>query len=139
MQKITDERLIVRNLKNIRIAFIVETLGILILLGYNLVQDGYEQMVANPLWLIFIVTMTVLTLLSININVAYDRRSGSSKKFLSIGLPVLLIISLVITVLVNLTPGYSLTDGLLMGGILLICGLLSIIYAYVVKKREEEE
>ena len=44
MKKITDERLVLRNLQHIRIAFIVQTLGILSILGYELYQGGLEGM-----------------------------------------------------------------------------------------------
>ena len=43
MKKITDERLILLNLKNIRIAFIIQTLGVLGILGYDAVKKGLER------------------------------------------------------------------------------------------------
>ncbi|MCA1201683.1 hypothetical protein [Priestia flexa] len=43
MRKIKDERLIVQNLKNIRVAFIIQTLGILSLLVYDGLQNGSLQ------------------------------------------------------------------------------------------------
>lgn len=43
MKKIKDERLIIQNLKNIRIAFIVQTIGISAILIYEVVTKGPLQ------------------------------------------------------------------------------------------------
>ncbi|GIN86208.1 hypothetical protein J6TS2_25940 [Heyndrickxia sporothermodurans] len=51
MKKIKDERLILQNLNNIRIAFIVQTLGIIGILGYDLFTNGIDEMRNNPLWI----------------------------------------------------------------------------------------
>lgn len=48
MKKITDERLILRNLKNIKITYIVQTIGILSILGYDFFR-GLDRMRENPL------------------------------------------------------------------------------------------
>ena len=39
MKKIKDERLILRNLMNIRIAWLIQNLAILIFLGYQLIKS----------------------------------------------------------------------------------------------------
>lgn len=51
MKKIKDERLVLNNLQDIRIIYIVQTIGILCILGYAFFQGGLEEMRANPLWL----------------------------------------------------------------------------------------
>lgn len=35
MEKITDERLILRNLNNVKITYIIQTIGLLCILGYE--------------------------------------------------------------------------------------------------------
>lgn len=40
MNKLRDERLILQNLKNTRIAYIIQTLGILGILGYDAITTG---------------------------------------------------------------------------------------------------
>jgi len=139
MQKIKDERLILKNLQNIRFAFVVQTVGILFLLGYDLIMKGYEKMIANPLWFVFMTAMIVLILLSINISVEYDRSKRSAKQILKIGLLILLAVSGMIALLISITPGYDILNGLMMGLVLFICGLLVLSYVYLVKKGTEEE
>ena len=53
MKKIKDERLILRNLMNIRIAWIVQNLAILIFLVYQIIKSQDTSGVfnyGNPLW-----------------------------------------------------------------------------------------
>jgi len=40
MKRIRDERLLLQNLKNIRVAFIVQTLGVVAILVYQAVTEG---------------------------------------------------------------------------------------------------
>ncbi|KAA1039956.1 hypothetical protein ERX35_002920 [Macrococcus equipercicus] len=139
MQKIKDERLILKNLQNIRVAFVVQTIGILFLLGYEMVMKGYEKMITNPLWFVFMTTMTVLILLSVNISVEYDRSKRSAQQVLKTGLLTLLLVSILISVLVGVTPGYDMLSGLIMGLVLFVCGFLVLLYVYLVKKDAEEK
>lgn len=55
-----DERLQIQSLKNIRIAFIVQTAGIFAILLYDMIKEGVMEARNNPLWLLFILTMVVL-------------------------------------------------------------------------------
>lgn len=64
-KRITDERLLAKNLRNVRIAFSVQTLGILLILGGTWVTDGVESVVTQPLWIVLLVTMIVLLALTI--------------------------------------------------------------------------
>ncbi|UTH02755.1 hypothetical protein KFV05_01790 [Macrococcoides canis] len=136
MQKIKDERLILKNLKNIRIAFAIQTLGIILILFNEFLKKG-NDIIANPLWILFVLTMTVLAFLSINISVDYDRSNISSDKSLKIGISITLIISSLVTLFVYMTPGYNFFDGLIYGGILFICGFGALLYVYILKKKNE--
>lgn len=80
MKKIKDERLIMKNLQNIRIAYIIQTIGILGILGYYLVTKGMDGMTDNPIWYVFIVTAIVSTYLSMNVNVDHENRKKDPKK-----------------------------------------------------------
>ncbi len=60
MKKIKDERLILQNLKNIRVAFIVQTIGIIGILVYQAITDGIMAFTKNPLWLLLLVVGVVL-------------------------------------------------------------------------------
>ena len=73
MKKIKDERLIIQNLKNIRIAFIVQTIGISAILIYEVVTKGPTEAIENPLWLVFMLTMVVFLWLHLKISIdVYD-------------------------------------------------------------------
>jgi len=58
MNKIKDERLVLRNLKNIRIAFLFQTLGIITILCKQHFMDG-KSFSDIPLFLVFILTKRV--------------------------------------------------------------------------------
>lgn len=136
MQKIKDERLILRNLKNIKIAFIIQTIGILFILFYDFIKNNIE-ISSSPLWLVLIVSMSVLSFLSINISLDYDRSGLSPKKTLTIGIIILSLVCVAVGTFVVITPGYNISNGLLYGGILFVCGIIPLIYVYLLKKNGE--
>ncbi|MGD6967368.1 hypothetical protein ACQCVP_13135 [Rossellomorea vietnamensis] len=139
MKKITDERLILQNLKNIRIAYIIHTIGILGILGYDLVTKGLDGMRENPLWLVFILTTVISAYLSMSISTDNENNKTNPVKSLSISLVILVLISTVIGFLVSLTDGFTIINGLIIGGILFICGLIPIIYIYYLRKKRQDE
>lgn len=139
LKKITDERLKLQNLKNIRILFLVQNIGIIGILGYDLVTKGLEGMTENPLWFVFMITMVVSLYLSMSISVEHETNSKHPKKGLNISILILVIISAVIGIFVSITDGFNVRDGLIMGGILFICGLIPVIYLYYLRKRRSEE
>lgn len=72
MKKIKDERLIMKNLQNIKVAYIIQTLGIIGILGYDLITKGLAGMRDNPLWYVFIITSIISAYLSMNISVDHE-------------------------------------------------------------------
>lgn len=140
MKKIEDERLKLQNLQNIRIAYIVQTVGILGILGYDLVTKGLEGMRANPLWIVFIITTVISAYLSMSISVDHESNRNSPKKSLSISFGVNLLISAAVGIFVSMTDGYTMVNGLVIGGILFICFLVPAMYIYYLRaKRQDEE
>ncbi|MBT2693019.1 hypothetical protein [Bacillus sp. ISL-55] len=139
MKKITDERLVLQNLKNIRIAYIVQTVGILGILGYDLVTKGLDGMRENPLWLVFIITTVISTYLSMSISADHENNKVNPQKSLNISLVVLVLISTVVGFFVSLTDGFTFTNGVIVGGILFICGLIPIVYIYNLRKKRQDE
>ncbi|WP_080844151.1 hypothetical protein [Cytobacillus gottheilii] len=139
MKKITDERLIMKNLKNVRIAFAVQSLGIFAILFYEFLQGGIDQMRDNPLWLVFMVTVIVLAYLSMNISVDSESNLKKSNHSLQISAIVTLLISLIVGILTANTPGYGIWDGALIGGIIFISGLVPSYYIFRLRKRKEAE
>lgn len=67
-KKIHDERLIIRNLKNVRITFLVQTIGIVAVLIYYAVLDGVTAVVQDPLWLVLLVSLIVFFALHLKIS-----------------------------------------------------------------------
>lgn len=67
LNKISDERLLAKNLRNIRIAFVVQTLGIIAVLGNEWIKNGSRAMFEEPLHLVLLVTLTVYVALTIPI------------------------------------------------------------------------
>ncbi|WP_244535659.1 hypothetical protein [Lentibacillus halodurans] len=57
-----------QNLKNIRIAFMVQSVGIIAILLYDVITKGLSTMTDNPLWFVFMVTVIVLTWLNLRIS-----------------------------------------------------------------------
>ena len=139
IKKITDERLVLKNLKNIRIAFLVQTTGIIAILGYDLVTKGMDGMTENPLWFVMMITAIVLGYLSMNISIDYESNNKNPLKGLSISLLVFLFISIMIGFFVTITDGFSINDGFIIGGIIFICGLIPSIYIYILRKKQQNE
>lgn len=139
MKKITDERLVLQNLKNVRIAYIIQTIGILGVLGYDLVTNGLDGMRENPLWLVFMITTIISAYLSISISADHESNKINPQKSLSISLVVLILISVVVGIFVSLTDGFTIINGVIMGGILFICGLIPIVYIYSLRKKRQDE
>jgi hypothetical protein len=130
MKKITDERLIFKNLQNIKIAYIIQTLGILCILGYDFFQGGLEKMRSNPLWFLFILTSVVSAYLSMSVSIEYEKENINPKKSFMISLIVLTAIVVISASLISITPGYGWGEGLLVGGVIFICGLTPLYYVY---------
>ena len=67
LNKLSDERLLAKNLRNIRIAFVVQTVGIIAVLGFEWIKNGSRAMFEEPLHLVLLVTLTLYVALTIPI------------------------------------------------------------------------
>lgn len=139
MKKIKDERLKLKNLKNIRLAYIVQTLGIIAILAYDLIRKGTDAMKGNPLWFVLIISTTALVYSAMDISVDHEKDSKSPKKSFIISFLILLIISAIVGIFSSNTSGSNRVKGLIMGGIPIICGLVPIIYIYYLRKKRLED
>ena len=52
--------ILLKNFQKVRIAYAIQTLGIVGILAYDLVSKGMDGMKENPLWIMFIVSTTIL-------------------------------------------------------------------------------
>ncbi|AKG05685.1 MULTISPECIES: hypothetical protein [Salimicrobium] len=136
MQKINDERLKRKNLENTRILFIVQTAGIIGILGYDLVTKGMEGMTGNPLWFVLILTGIVSAYLSMSISVDHESDKKSPKKGFLTSIAVISVIAIGLGVAVTLTA--DLNTGILIGAIVFICFVVPYFYLYYLRKKQED-
>lgn len=139
MKRITDERLQLQNLKNIRVLFLVQSIGIIGILAYDLVTKGMDGMTANPLWFVFIITAVVSAYLSMSISVDHESDKKSSDRGLIISLIVITLISIVVGVLASLTEGFGPINGIIIGGIIFICSLAPFLYIYYLRTKRQNK
>ena len=139
MKIIKDERLILRNLQNIKIAYIVQTIGILCILGYNFFQGGLEGVRTNPLWLLLMLTTVVYLYLSMSVTVEQEKKRKNPKKSFLLGFIGLILISVIVGYLISITPSSDWITGLRFGFILFICSLVPLYYVYRLRLRQVRE
>lgn len=139
LQRINDERLVLKNLKNIRIAYAIQILGIVGILGYELITKGMDGMKENPLWFIFIISTTVLAFLSMNISADHESNEKSPEKGFVVSLIVLLLICTVIGIFTSMSEGFTMIDGVLTGGVFFICGMVPFLFLFGLRKKNRDE
>ncbi|WP_147536159.1 hypothetical protein [Bacillus marasmi] len=139
MKKITDERLIVLNLQHIKIAYIVQTIGILSILGYEVFKGGIEAMTKNPLWMVFMLTTVIYSYLHMSVSVEHERKPKNPVKSFIISLIFVTIIAVSFAILTSITPSFNWTDGLLIGGIIFVCGIIPVSYVYRLRIKQEKD
>jgi len=135
----TDERLAFKNLQIIRIAYVIQLLGIVGILGYDFVAKGINQMHDNPLWFVFIISVIILVLLSMNISVDHENsiNKSTAKTWLLIALGVIVLIAVTVGIATSVVEE-SIVDGLLTGGILFICGLAPFLFLYMLRRKSSD-
>lgn len=130
-----DERLKLRNLQITRIAYAIQVIGFVVILGYDVVAGGMEKAQENPIWILFTVTTTILIFLSMSISVDYENNKKSAKKGLVISLIAVALISITVGAFTALSEGYTVTDGILTGLVFLVCGFIPFFYLYTLREK----
>ena len=141
MKKIRDERLLVQNLKNIRIVFVVQTIGIVSILVCQAIKEGIAKVVTGPVWLVLIMTLTVFS--ALNLKVVYDVFDTVSKRKKPRPFyPVLLIAALiggVFALLAKVGPDKSSdAEALIVGSVFFVCFLVPGIIVHYWEKRRSQ-
>lgn len=137
MKKIKDERLVLKNLKNIRTAYVIQTLGIIGILGYDVIQGGLDQMRSNPLWSVFMITTVISAYLSMSISVDEYPSQKSPKKGFLISLIVVTLISVAAGIAISLSTGIG--TGILIGGVIFVCSVPPCAYIFYLRKQRQDE
>ena len=96
-------------------------------------------MTDNPLWIVFIITTVISAYLSMSIGVDHENNKINPKKYLRISLAAIVIISTVVGFITSLTDGFTIFNGIIMGGIIFICGLIPIVYIYNLRTKRQDE
>ena len=139
MRKITDERLVLKNLQNLRISHVVLVIGVLCILGYDLFQGGPEKVLKNPLLMVWILSAIVYSYLSMSVSLEHERKMRNPRKSFVVGLVVVAVISTTIAYLVSITPDFDWMDGLLVGAIVFICSFIPLYYIYRLRVKQALE
>ncbi|MFF0830681.1 hypothetical protein ACFYU8_27940 [Brevibacillus sp. NPDC003359] len=119
--------------------YIIQTIGILCILGYEYFQGGLDGMRENPLWMVFILTSIVYAYLSMSVSTEHEKRIKNPKKSLIVGMGVLTIIVVTVAYLTSITPNSGWIAGLLLGAIVFICGSIPLYYVYRLRVKQEQE
>ncbi|ARC31386.1 MULTISPECIES: hypothetical protein [Bacillus] len=141
VKKIKDERLILKTLKNIRIAFLFQSLGIIGILGYIGFTEGMDQITKSPLWLLFILTSIVLSYLQLSVSIDVEEGEKDIKltPYYKIILRSLIVGTIIAIIYIIFSPERPLFEALLTGSIFFICFLISYSVSYFIKKRRLQD
>lgn len=143
MKKIKDERLQLETLKNIRIAFFAQTLGIIVVLVYYGIKNGFLDVSKKPLWLVFIGTTTLLGYLNMRVTVDKEetKRIENHKKIGPFYKKILLALAIGVGVgLLMAETGGTKWDSFIMGVVFFVCFLIPYALVHYLKyKRQSEE
>lgn len=137
--KVKDERLLLIQLKNIRIAFVFQTISILGLIIYDWIKHGVRQM-DNPLWLIFILTGTILGYLNMRISVDMESNKKSKNKQTTLFQRILysLAIGLIFFLIMTLS-GSPLREAIITGIVMVVSFTIPAVVLYFLRKKNEQD
>ncbi|WP_080345426.1 branched-chain amino acid ABC transporter substrate-binding protein [Bacillus wiedmannii] len=141
VKKIKDERLILKTLKNIRIAFLFQSLGIIGILGYIGFTEGMDQITKSPLWLLFILTSIVFSYLQLSVSIDVEEGEKDIKltPYYKIILRSLIVGTIIAIIYIIFSPERPLFEAILTGSIFFICFLISYSISYFIKKRRLQD
>ncbi|CAM3886045.1 branched-chain amino acid ABC transporter substrate-binding protein [Bacillus paramycoides] len=141
MKKIKDERLILQTLKNIRIAFLFQSIGIIGILGYIGFTEGMDQITKSPLWLLFILTSILLSYLQLSISIDVEESEKEIKltPYYKLVLRSLIVGIIMAIIYIIFSPERPLFEAILTGSILFVCFLTSYSVSYLIKKRRLQD
>ncbi|MGF9939108.1 branched-chain amino acid ABC transporter substrate-binding protein [Bacillus anthracis] len=141
VKKIKDERLILQTLKNIRIVFLFQYIGVVGILGYIGFTEGMNQITKSPLWLLFMLTSILLAYLqlSVSIDVEEGEKEIELTPYYKLVLRSLIVGIVMAIIYIIFSPERPLLEAILTGSILFICFLVSYSISYFIKKRRLQD
>ncbi|WP_416825301.1 branched-chain amino acid ABC transporter substrate-binding protein [Ectobacillus polymachus] len=140
MRKITDERLILKNLKNIRIAFLFQTLCIIGILIYDGLTKGFIHVTDNPLWLVFMGTGIILSYLQMGISIDSEegQRKAKQPHYYQVVLQSLAI-GVIVGLIVLLGPEGTGKNAIILGAVMFFSFLCAFSYSYYLRKKRSQD
>ncbi|AVP46664.1 branched-chain amino acid ABC transporter substrate-binding protein [Bacillus cereus] len=141
VKKIKDERLILQTLKNIRIAFLFQYIGVVGILGYIGFTEGIDQITKSPLWLLFMLTSILLAYLQLSVSIDVEEGEKEIKltPYYKLVLRSLIVGIIITTIYIIFSPERPLFEAILTGSIFFICFLVSYSVSYFIKKRRLQD
>ncbi|KAA0825347.1 MULTISPECIES: branched-chain amino acid ABC transporter substrate-binding protein [Bacillus cereus group] len=141
VKKIKDERLILQMLKNIRMAFLFQYIGVVGILGYIGFTEGIDQITKSPLWLLFMLTSILLAYLQLSVSIDVEEGEKEIKlpPYYKLVLRSLLIGIIITIIYLIFSPERPLFESILTGSVFLICFLVSYSVSYFIKKRRLQD
>ncbi|OVE34560.1 branched-chain amino acid ABC transporter substrate-binding protein [Priestia aryabhattai] len=141
MKVITDERLVIKNLKNIRFAFAFQTLALVGILLYDGITKGFNHITDNPLWLVLILTSVILGYLNLSISVdSYENEKQIRKIPYYLLVLCCVAVGVIFGLLTKITSNTSLADSVIIGLVIFICFLGTFSFGYfLIKKRSKDD
>ncbi|MCR8643857.1 hypothetical protein NV379_14470 [Paenibacillus sp. N1-5-1-14] len=141
MKRMKDERLELQTLKNIRVAYIVLMLGVLLILVKQFTEVGTDVF-TSPLFFVMIISNAVFTFKNIGVSIDYES-TNKKKSFLDsypnlIGMCVILAIVFGVLNWI-LTTEPILWEVVLSSTIFSVCFLIPFTIAYRKKKRMQDQ
>ncbi len=141
VKKIKDERLILQTLKNIRIVFLFQYIGVVGILGYIGLTEGMDQITKSPLWLLFMLTSILLAYLQLSVSIDVEEGEKEIKltPYYKLVLRSLIVGIVMAIIYIIFSPERPLFEAILTGSILFICFLVSYSISYFIKKRRLQD
>ena len=142
MKKIKDERLLLKNLKNIRIAFLVQSIGLFSVLTYIALTEGPREATGNLFFTVFILSMVVYLWLTLDISRDVSDHNEIEKRPAPYYRWVLLSAGVGIAIghATRFGPDKSsVSDSLLVAGVVFVCFLILYSINYFIKKKRYNE
>lgn len=139
MEEIHDERIELQRLKNIRLAFIIQSAGIIGILLFQLITAGPLGLIKNPLWILFILITIILNYQNLKIADELEDETTNPGPYYRVILYAMTF-AVIMGILANFFPGDKPANAFLVGLIVFICFLIpfSIVH-YLLKKRYVKE
>lgn len=126
-----------QTLKNIRIAFLFQSIGIIGILGYIGFTEGIDQITKSPLWLLFMFTGILIGYLQLNVSIDVEEseKEITLTPYYKIVLRSAIVGGIMAIIYIIFSPERPLFEAAIIGSILFICFLVSYTVSYFIKKR----